>query len=215
MKLRQVCIAALAVVSMLTFTACESTPTGDKSARTGDSLYKVQKYSEALDSYLEAQEKGLNSYREEKLYVGIANCYCQLGEYESCIEFYNMSLEIEPANFNAWVNLGIAYRKTGDRDKAMEAYETALKYDLESNASVPLYTSLGSVYIELDKPMSAINYLEKARELYPEKPDIHAYLAIAYKMAFEPAKSDESLEKARELGYPKLDEIQAQLDKIG
>ncbi len=215
MKLRKLCAAALAAITLLTFTACESTPTGDKSARTGDSLYKEQKYSEALESYFEAQEKGLNAYREAKLYSGIAACYCQLGEYESCIEYYNMSLELEPANFDAWVNLGISYRKTGDSDKAMESYKTALEYDPEDNSSVPLYTSLGSLYIELDKPMSAISYLEKARELYPEKADIHAYLALAYKMSFEPELSAESLAKAKELGYTKIDEIQEQLDKLG
>ena len=213
MKLRKLA-AVLAVVSMLIFTACESTPTGDKSARNGDSLYKEQKYSEALDSYFDAQLKGLNAYKEESLYAGIANCYCKLGEYESCIEYYNKTLEIEPANFEAWVNLGVAYRKTGDRDKAMESYKKALEYDPENNASVPLYTSLGSIYIELDKPMSAISYLEKARELYPEKADIHAYLAIAYKMAFEPAQSAKSLEKAKALGYPKIDAIQEQLAKL-
>ena len=96
----------------------------------------------------------------------------------------------------------------------MESYKKALEYDPENNASVPLYTSLGSIYIELDKPMSAISYLEKAREFYPEKSDIHAYLAIAYKMAFEPAKSAEALEKAKSLGYPKIDAIQEQLNKL-
>lgn len=214
MKLRQL-FATLAVTSMLIFTACESTPTGDKSARNGDSLLKEQKYTEALDSYFMAQKKGLNAYREEKLYAGIAKCYCKLGEYEKSIEYYNMALEIEPACFESWVNLGVSYRKTGDRNKAMECYECALKFDPENNSSVPLYTSLGSIYIELGKPMSAISYLEKAREFYPEKADIHAYLAIAYKMSFEPEKSEASLAKARELGYPKLDEIQKQLDNIG
>lgn len=213
MKLRKLA-AMLAIASALIFTACEGTPTGDKSARNGDSLYKEQKYTEALDSYFEAQEKGLNAYREEKLYTGIADCYCQLGEYENCIEYYNKALEIEPVNFEAWVNLGVSYRKTGDRDKAMESYKKALECDPENNASVPLYTSLGSIYIELDKPMSAISYLEKAQEFYPEKADIHAYLAIAYKMAFEPAKSAEALEKAKALGYPKIDAIQEQLNKL-
>lgn len=213
MKLR-ILAAVIAVASALVFTACKSTPTGDKTARNGDSLYKEQKYTEALESYFTAQERGLNIYKEEKLYDGIADCYCQMGEYEKSIAYYKMSLEIEPANFEAWVNLGVAYRKTGDRDKAVESYEKALKYDPENNASVPLYTSLGSVYIELDKPMSAINYLEKAREFYPEKADIHAYLAIAYKMSFEYAKSEESLAKAKELHYPKIDAIQEQLAKL-
>lgn len=213
MKLR-ILAAVLAVASALIFTACEGTPTGDKSARNGDSLYKEQNYTEALDSYFTAQERGLNAYKQEKLYAGIAACYCQLGEYEKSIEYYNKSLEIDPANFEAWVNLGVAYRKTGDRDKAMECYEKALEYDPENNASVPLYTSLGSIYIELDKPMSAISYLEKAQEFYPEKADIHAYLAIAYKMAFEYAKSEEALAKAKELHYPKIDAIQEQLAKL-
>lgn len=213
MKLRKIAACAI-TAAMLVFSGCESTPTGDKAARNGDSLYKEQKYSEALASYFDAQSKGLNAYKEEKLYAGIADCYCQMGDYEKSIEYYNMSLEIDEANFEAWVNLGVAHRKSGDRDRAMECYEKALEYDPENNASVPLYTSLGSIYIERSKPMSAISYLEKAREFYPEKADIHAYLAIAYKMAFEYDQSAKSLARAEELRYPKIDEIKAQLSKL-
>lgn len=213
MKFKQLCSVLAIALSVMLFASCGST-TGDKSAWEGKELYIQGNYTEALNSFLDAEEKGLKNFKEAELYSCIGNCYYQLADYETCIDYQLKSLDCDPEYFDGWVNLGIAYRKSDKNEKALSCYEVALNYDPENNSSVPLYVSLGSLYIELGKPISAITYLEKAQALYPEKPDIYAYLSIAYKMALEPQKSEEAFLKAKELGYTKMDEIQTQLDKL-
>lgn len=213
MKIKQLFAAAAVALSVSVMSSCGST-TGDKSALDGKELYSQGDYTGALNIFLEAEANGLKKFDEAELYSCIGNCYFQLADYKKSIDYQLKCLECDPEYFEGWVNLGIAYRKSGKKEKAMESYETALKYDPENNRSVPLYLSLGSLYIELGKPLSAIKYLERAQVLYPEKPDTYAYLSIAYAMAFEHGKSDSAFIKAQELGYPKIREIQEQLDKL-
>lgn len=212
---RVISLAAAALIAM-TFVSCGST--GDKSARNGKALYKEGSYTEALESLTEAEEKGVKTFDEAELYNYMGNCCYQLGDYDKSIDYQLKCLDADPEYFGGWVNLGVAYRKSGNNDKAMTCYEVALNYDPGNAAeSGLLYLSLGALYIEQGKPISAVTYLEKAQKFYTggnESATVYAYLSIAYKMALEPEKSAEAFDKADALGYPKMDEIQAQLDKI-
>lgn len=203
---------AAAVSVMLTFSSC--TMSGDRLAAEGKKLYNDGSYEQALEQFSAAQEKGLKNFKESELYYFMGNCFYRLENYGTCIEYQKKCLEIAPEHFSSWVSLGVAYRKIGERDKALECYQTALEYDPQSTDSATLYISLGSIYIETNKPMSAVEYLEKAQELFPESADVYAYLAIAYKMALEPEKSADALAKAQALGYSKIDEINDRLAKL-
>lgn len=203
---------AAAISVMLTFSSCAMS--GDRLAAEGKKLYNDGSYEEALEQFSAAKEKGLKNFKESELYYFMGNCFYRLENYGTCIEYQKKCLEIAPEHFNSRVSLGVAYRKIGERDKALECYQTALEYDPQDKDSATLYISLGSIYIETNKPMSAVEYLEKAQELYPESADVYAYLAIAYKMALEPEKSADALAKAQALGYSKIDEINDRLEKL-
>ena len=109
---------------------------------------------------------------------------------------------------------GVCYSKLGRTDDALKTYEKALEYDPQNADSVGLYVSLGSLYISQNKPYTAIDYLEKASEIYPEQPAAHAYLAIAYAMAYEYDKSDEQLILASGYGYDRIDEIKERINEV-
>lgn len=213
MTARKLIAAAFIVLFTAAFVSCGAVA-GDNLAREGKDLYKDGNYSQALSSFLAADEKGLKYFKKSELYSCIGNCYLKMDDYESSIEYHLKCLEEDPEYFDGWVNLGVAYRKLGNNDKAMTCYEVALNYDPKNESSALLYISLGSLYIELGKPISAINYLEMAQIIYPEQSNIYAYLSIAYAMALEPEKSDTAFEKARSLGYSRINEIQEQLDKL-
>ncbi|MBP1562021.1 MAG: tetratricopeptide repeat protein [Oscillospiraceae bacterium] len=216
MNIKRLSAAAAAALLVLTMTSCKGS--GDKLAVDGKKLYMNGSYSEALDSFLTAEDRGLKNFREHELYNCIGNCYLKLEDYENALEYHKKCVDIAPEYFEGLVNLGISYRKNGDREKALECYQKALELDPENGDSAPLYVNLGSLYIEFNKPISAIEYLEKAKALYKEdsaqNADIYAFLSIAYAMALEPEKSDSAYTKAAELGYPHLDEVNAQLDKL-
>ncbi len=213
MRLNRLFAAAALIFTALIFSSCGAS--GDKSARSGKELYLDGSYSEALEYFSAAEEKGVKSFKEAELYNCIGNCHYRLGDYDKCIEYQLKCLDVDPEYFNGWVNLGVAYKKKGDSDRAMTCYEVALNYDPENSDSAELYISLGALYIERSKPISAITYLEKAQTYFPGSADVYAYLSIAYKMALEPEKSAEAFEKAKALGYSKMNEIQEQLDKLG
>lgn len=208
-------LAALSAAAVMTLgmTSC-SLASGDKLARNGKELYGGEQYSEAFESFTRAEEKGLKNFSEAELYYYMGNCCMKSGDCEKAIEYQLKSLESDPEYFGARVSLGVAYRKTGDRDKALECYETALKYDPMTAESVPLYISLGMICIEMRKPVSAVEYLEKAQYLSPNQADIYAYLAVAYKMEIEPEKSENAYRKAQEMGYPKMDDIDKLLGEL-
>ncbi len=204
--------AVLTAVFAVSLVSCGSS--GDKLAKEGKEQYSEGNFSGALATFLNAEKSGLKSFNKAELYSCIGNCYFQLDDYDKSIEYQTKSLEEDPEYFDGWVNLGVVYRQSGDNEKAMTCYEVALNYDPENGASLQLYVSLGALYIELGKPISAITYLEKAEAVSKDVPDVYAYLAIAYAMALEPEKSDTAFSKAQSLGYPNMSEIQEQINKI-
>ncbi|MDE5858929.1 MAG: tetratricopeptide repeat protein [Oscillospiraceae bacterium] len=215
MNIKRISAVSVAAIMALSITSC-SFVSGDKLAKKGKELYSAEQYSEAMESFAEAEETGLKNFKAAELYYYMGNCCMKSEDYEKAIDYQLKSLESDPEYFGAWVSLGVAYRKTGDRDKALECYEKAVEYDSMTADSVPLYLSLGVVYIEMNKPISAVSYLEKAKTLSPKTSDVYAYLAVAYKMAIEPELSNEAYQEAQELGYPKMKEISdllAELDK--
>lgn len=214
MIIKRIAVIFFILIMTLSLSSCHLV-SGDKLARKGKEFYAAEEYSKAEDTFLQAEETGLKYFSYAELYYHIGNCRMKRDDVDGCIKYQLKALDNDPEYFRAWVSLGVAYRKTGDRDKAMECYETALEYDPQNANSAPLYISLGVVYLELDKPVSAVTYLEKAKEFRPGQADIYAFLALAYAMEIEPEKSDTAYAKALELGYPHMDQIQEQLDRLG
>lgn len=73
---------------------------------------------------------------------------------------------------------------------------------------------MASLYISSNKPHTAIDYLEKAVEIYPEHPAAHAYLALAYAMEYEYDRSDEQFVLASAYGYGQIDVIKERIEEI-
>jgi cytochrome c-type biogenesis protein CcmH/NrfG len=69
-----------------------------------------------------------------------------------------------PEDVNTWISLGNAYFDHKQPDKAIRAYETALKYQ-PNNADV--WTDLGVMYRQNGKPEKAIAAFDKAQEVDP------------------------------------------------
>jgi cytochrome c-type biogenesis protein CcmH/NrfG len=69
-----------------------------------------------------------------------------------------------PEDVDAWIALGNAYFDLKQPEKAIHAYETALKYRPD-NADV--LTDLGIMYRQIDKPEKAIAAFDKAQEVDP------------------------------------------------
>ena len=215
MKYKKFAAAVIACVMLSSvLTACGKISKDDKLVNEGIQLYKSGDYTEALNNLIEVDIKELKSVNADTLYYYLGESYFKTGDYEKSLEAHIKAVELDPELFRSWVTIGVCYRKLGDTKQALESYSKALLYDPMNGDSVGLYISLGAIYISNGKPFSAIEYLEKAAAIYPEHAAAHAYLAIAYAMAYENEKSEEELLLAEALGYNKLEEVRAQIDAV-
>jgi len=78
---------------------------------------------------------------------------------------FEQELRRDPTNANAAYELGEAYRKSGDFEKAQQYFESALKYypDFEEAR-----LGLGRLLLALGKPEQALPHLRKAAALNPD-----------------------------------------------
>ncbi len=206
--------AAAVLLSVFILTSCGKYSKGDKLVTEAVDYYKAENYTAALDALKEAEDSKLKSTKEEVLYFYLGETYFKTGDYEKSIEYHRKATEFEPELFKSYVTIGVCQRKLGNEKEALKAYSEALLYDPQNSDSVGLYVSLGSLYIANGKPYTAIDYLEKAEAIYPEHPAAHAYLAIAYAMAYEYAMADNQLALAVAHGYDNIGEVKERIDEI-
>ncbi len=80
---------------------------------------------------------------------------------------YEKLVSDNPADFNAWNNLGNARHEAGDLEGALQAFQHARQIDPQSSL---LHTNMGRVLISMDRYEEACLILEKAALLAPKDP---------------------------------------------
>ncbi len=123
----------------------------------GDSYYNLNIYDSALYFFKKAEEIA-NQYKHipelERLYNKMGALYYQTGNYRQSINYFNRSinlLDTAAVGYTDFLvqyktNLGAAYFKLKEYDKAMEIYQSLL---LLKTASRPFVLhNIGSIYLE-------------------------------------------------------------------
>lgn len=214
-KLGRIVLSAVAVcMSAAMLTSCGRYSKDDNIVYDAIEEYDSGNYEAALEQLEQADAEKFKAMKPENYYYYLGETYFKLGDYEKSLNAHLHALKIKPTLFKSRVTAGVCYSKLGRTGDALKTYEKALEYDPQNADSVGLYISLGSLYISQNKPYTAIDYLEKASEIYPEQPAAHAYLAIAYAMAYEYDKSDEQLILASGYGYDRIDEIKERINEV-
>lgn len=214
-KLGRIIVFAAAVgISAVMLTSCGRYSKDDNIVYDAIEEYDSGNYEAALEQLQKADAEKFKAMKPENYYFYLGETYFKLGDYEKSLNSHLCALKIKPTLFKSRVTAGVCYSKLGRTDDALKTYEKALEYDPQNADSVGLYVSLGSLYISKNKPYTAIDYLEKASEIYPEQPAAHAYLAIAYAMAYEYDRADEQIILASGYGYDRIDEIRERINEI-
>jgi len=109
---------------------------------------------------------------------------------------FGEELRIDPTNANAAYELGEIFRKSGEPDKAIERFESAVKYypDFEE-AEI----GLGRVLIDLGKPDLALPHLRKALSLNAENEVTYYRLSQVYRALGNAAEQKKALAEFRRL----------------
>lgn len=103
-------------------------------------LKEVMKYIGELYLANERYEKSLNAYSkyldakelDHEALKGKAECLLELGDEEEALEFINKSISIDAQDDKKWTILGKIFEKQGESDKAVNAFQNALKLNSEN-----------------------------------------------------------------------------------
>ncbi len=135
---------------------------------TGASYYTLNNYDSALYFFKQAEQIA-NKYKKlpevERLYNKVGALYYQTGNYRQSINYFNKSINLlNPADegytdflVQYKTNLGSAYVKLKEYDRAMEIYESLLPL---KTATLPFVLhNIGNIYLEKGENTKALHYL--------------------------------------------------------
>jgi tetratricopeptide (TPR) repeat protein len=107
----------------------------------------------------------------------LAYCYDLTNDMPSAIQCYSSYLDIRPYSFTTWYNLGNAFSKAENYEKALWAYDycTIISEDFAS-----AYFNMGNIYLVLEKFEKAIECFERCIEIDGEDAMALDYIAEAY-----------------------------------
>jgi serine/threonine protein kinase/tetratricopeptide (TPR) repeat protein len=135
----------------------------------------------------------------------LGTAYFQLQRYADAAAAYEQSTQLDPRNYLVWGNLGDAYFwAAGRRQDAAAAYLKAIELAGEAlrvNPRDALVLSCVSLYHGmLGERTPALEYMKRAMELEPKRPDLLLNAAIAYEQLGEHSQSLDTLDEAVRAG---------------
>lgn len=138
----------------------------------GQALRRKLEFDGAVDAYRRAVELNPN---DNEMRNGYATLLIEARDPERAIEESKKVLMRDPANAAAQMNIGYAYLKTGEFDKAEKAYRAAVTDDPKSPAA---HYDLAIALKMKDQLEAAQNELRAAVELDPSLAEAHYTLGI-------------------------------------
>jgi tetratricopeptide (TPR) repeat protein len=112
----------------------------------------------------------------------MAHCYEQMGDFDASVKCYSDYIDENPYSFTAWYNLGNAYSRDEDYEKAIWAYDYCL---LINEKFGPVYFNLGNAYLGLDKYTKAIEAFGKCIDLDGDDPIALCYMGECHEQLNE------------------------------
>lgn len=105
------------------------------------------------------------------------------GNYNQAIESFRMAVSLEEDYTDAYVEMGVAYKKKGDFDKAITYLEKAVS--MGGNVFEPVYlsdafTHLGAIYLKKGNFDRALKYLKQAVFINPNSSLAYNNLGLFY-----------------------------------
>jgi protein O-mannosyl-transferase len=125
-------------------------------------------------------------------HFGLAETRFAQHQYADAIPEYRAYLRQQPTNDSAWINLGLALRRTGQSDGAILALRRAA--ELNPQSSLP-YRNLASLLLEKGDLEGAAGQARQAVALRPEDPLVHDLLGVAL---FSQRRVDEAIAQFQE-----------------
>lgn len=174
----------MSVVPMM----CSHMKAGDLAIQNGAKLFEQKNFDQA-ESFFQQALKEDCSYSKDTIYMYIANCYSQKGDFDSAILYRKKALEIDASDFDNYNNLGMLYRLKKDDASAEIMFKKATEL---APKNIVAFASLGALYLTANRIDEAIEYFDKALYIDDSDGAVHADLAICYarKGKFDDAENE-------------------------
>lgn len=140
---------------------------------TALSLHKESKFAEAENIYQQLLNR--MPFDEALLYL-LGDLYLRREWNGLAINLLSALLQNNPKHDAAWVNLGCAFRKENEYEKAKAAWQKALQL---SGETPQLCHNFSGLYADRGSPQMALAWIEKGLKLEPDNVDIRWSKALA------------------------------------
>ena len=134
--------------------------------------------------------------------VGLGVTYLETGNAKQAIQVLRERLRQRPNDANLLYLLGEALIRAGaaQGDTAYIEAQTSFEKSVQVNPKLCLpHVSLGTIYLDEDRPKDAALQLEQARVVDPKERSAYSHLAVAYRRLGQVDKSKEVLTVLKEL----------------
>ena len=142
-----------------------------------NSYYQMEMYPEAAANYRKAVD--YSAGKSTPALFNMASVYYRLRQYPECIATYHRALKLEPENVSAWLYLGEAYSKTGDKVGALRAIEKAYSLD---KSDISIVYQLSEANIAVGDFERSIAVIREGYVAFPEEVDFLVYLGDVYRL---------------------------------
>jgi tetratricopeptide (TPR) repeat protein len=184
-------------------TSLEKTP---ENARALYNLGIVYVKEARLDEARETLEKSIKLDARADPITVLGQVYLCQGDFPQAIESYQRAVKLRPDQYDAWGNLALAYRDSGQHSKeAAEAFQKAIALAQQAMKNTPedpyVVSVLGRYYASVGDEPHAGPLLRKAVALAPKDPEVVERVAEAYEALGKRDLALNFLGKALQLGF--------------
>ena len=135
------------------------------------------------------------------VYLDRGTAYNKLKKYNNALQDYTKAIELDNSSAEVFSNRGDVYYILQDYDNAIEDYNKAIELD---NSYAKAYFNLATIYqnTDFDKAEKYFNKTIDNIENFNDKKYLpYQGLAYIYQRKGEEKRTEEYLQKAKELGY--------------
>ncbi len=138
-------------------------------------LIRKKEFAEAEALLLEALEKDAEN---AVLFGLLAEIYLSTGKIDKALEANNRALAINPSDFFALQRKGDIFALKKQYDEALEIFANLLS---SPKAGHYLYKRIAKTLLLMKNPRKAIETINKAIEMFPDKADLYYQAYVLYK----------------------------------
>jgi serine/threonine protein kinase/tetratricopeptide (TPR) repeat protein/TolB-like protein len=168
----------------------------------GGAYLQLGRWNEAVAAY--RKSISIESNADAQSNLGVALYY--LGLYSEAAKAMEKAVQMEPNRHDLAADLGDAYRQMGQRDKAMAAYDAAIKLALKAyqvnSQDASTLGGLAIYYAKKGDLNRAKDFITRARAIDANDNSLIYYDALILAMSGKPDEALKRLREAFQKGYP-------------